>query len=417
MTPIVNGNMFPELHEQMLDPTEFNVLILNSLNNEHLKFLSQLEVLHNYIKSKIDDGTVIQIHAIKDSKKNMFEEQVRVTVHKLDNVKLATALGLIKQLDIDVVLDNAPHFSDKEVIDNDTSFKVVRDLDSLISECETFLVGRNIPWILNDAMWNTTWFARYYSRPGLCRNVFNFMGEAKAEYKYTDEQVERVRYLTNRIGQIDYSRDVLNSYLQKKRRVFRHDIKHQDYSFELNYHLSNYYFLISGGLDILARILNDVYGLKIKRYAGLGLEKEDFNKALQSKRPDIAKLYGTKKVKSWIEWIKERRNYIAHEAGMHHSPLVKEKAKKMTKQELEQKIDEQTDWDFLKLIYPPEQYQARRDMVANVVKLEDYEEELSDVMIVKTSGNTKLFLPLRNIDYDYQQFQDVIRKTVTSLQS
>lgn len=415
MSPFINGTIYPELPMQMLDPTELNVLILSPLNADYLMFMSQIKVLHNYVQDRIGNGTHIQIHALKDSKPNMFEH-LSVKLHQLDDVKLASINELVQRLDIDLVLDTQSYFSDKDAVDNDSSFKVVRDLDGLTAECEAFLVGRNTPWLFSNATWNMTWLVRYYMRPGLCADAFSFMGEAKQKHGYNDEQVERLRYLTNRIGQIDYCRDMLNAFLQKKRRAFRHGIENQDYNFELNYHLSNYYFLISGGLDILARTLNDVLKLGITGYMGLGLEKKDFIKVLSKSRPDLAKLYTAKKVKEWIEWMKERRNYIAHEAGMYHTPLVQEKEVKMTPEELERKIDEQVGW--MKGDLPADVYQAHRDMVANLVKMEDYEEVLSDVMIVQTNGkNKKLFSPLRNIDYDYDHFQDLTHKTIIKLQT
>jgi len=414
--PIVAGNMYAELREQMLDPTEFNVLILSELTPDHLFFLSKIDVLHSYIQDRIGDATKIHVHALKAEKPNMFEAHAGVNIHQLESVTLETVVELMRTADIDVVLDTNQLISDKEAIDRDTNFIVVRELETMEAECETFLVGRNIPWTFKDAIWNMNWFARYYMRPGLCRDGFSFMGEA-AKKGYTADQVDRVRFLTNRVGQIDYCKDVINSYLQKKRRAHRHGNDDQDYNFELNYHLSNYYFLISGGLDIIARTLNDVFSLGITGFGGLGLEKDDFTKALAKDHPEIAKLYGVKKVKEWIEWLEERRNYVAHEGGVHHTQLVEEKPVKMTPEELERKIDEQTDWALLKTIVTPEQYQAQRDMVANIVRMDDYVEVAADVMIVKTRGNTKVFMPLRNIEHDYSHFQDITRKTLEKLRA
>lgn len=415
--PIVSGSMYPELKLQMLDSPEFNVLILGELTHDYLFFLSKLDVLHNYIEDRIGDDTKINLYALKSDKRNMLEIHEGVTVHKLESINAESIAELIRSTDADVVLDTEQLISDKDAIDNDVNYLVARDLEAAEAECETFLVGRNIAWIFKDPMWNTTLFTRYYMREGLCRDTFYFMAEAAEKNGYTQDQVERVRFLTNRIGQIDYCKDVINSYLQKKRRAYRHGNTEQDFNFELNYHLSNYYFLISGGLDIIARILNDVFSLGIKHFGGLGLEKNDLTKALEKDHPEIAKLYGVKKVKEWIEWLKERRNYVAHEGGVHHTQLVEEKAVKMTPEELERKIDEQTDWVLMKAMLTPELYQAQRDMVANIVRMDDYDEVAADVMLVKTGGNTKVFMPLRNINHDYDHFQEITRKTLDNLKA
>jgi hypothetical protein len=417
MTPIVGGNMYPELHKQILDPRVFHALILSELTAEHLFFLSKIEVLHNYIQEKIGDQTRIQIHALKAPKPNKFEAHQGVELHELKSMTPESIAELVHAADIDAILDVKQLITDKKDNEFEQIVSITTGLDALEAECETFLVGRNIPWTFMDAMWNMTWFARYYARPGLCRDCYNFMLRAGDEHQYTSEQVERVRYLTNRIGQIDYCRDVLNSYLQRKRRAKRNGSDRQDYSFELNYHLSNYFFLISGGLDIIARILNDVFSLGIIGFGGLGLEKEDLTEALAIKQPDIAKLYKVKKVKEWIEWLKERRNYIAHEAGVQHTPILKEKELKMTAEEVERKIDLQTDWALLKSMLPQVLYQAQRQMVENIVRMDDFDEVAADAMIVKGRMTDKMFFPLKDIDFDYSHFQDLTKSTLEQLDS
>jgi hypothetical protein len=413
MTPIVNGNMYGELHSQMPDPTEFNVLILGRLGAEHLLFLSKIDVLHNYLHDRKDGRTRIRVHAIGGDRPNMVESHDGVTLHSIEVTPIESLQALAKAADIDAVLNAGAVISKEDAKKLTDITTVVSTLDDLEVECETFLVGRSVPWIFKDAMWNTTWFVRYYQRPGLCREAYNFMVRSSSENGYSNNQVERVRSLTNKIGQIDFCKDILNSYLQRKRRILRHEHRHQAYSFELNYHLSNYYFLISGGLDMTARLMNDVYDLGVKRFH-LGLEKEEFTEVLAKDHAEIAAIYTDGDTNSWIKWLKERRNFVAHEAGVQHTPLVTEKKVKMTPEELEQKIDRQTDWPLLKSALPPELYHAQREIVANLVRLEDYDEVASDVMIVRGKAD-KVFFPLLDIDIDYGHFRDIIRKTLTAL--
>lgn len=340
-----------------------------------------------------------------------------IDVYEVDISDSEAILKLAEQLDIDVIYDTKQVFSKKQTFLHDDKYKIVSKFDDLIAQCETFLVGRQIPWLFSSPTWHMTLFMRYYSRPGSCVDTYNLMVVAKTKYGYTGQQIERLRYLTNRIAQIEYSKDILSVLLQKKRRASRHNIQ-QDYSFEINHGLSNYYFLITGGLDIMARIINDVFNLGITSFNAIALEKNDFQEVIQVKKPALARTLKVKKNMDWMKWIKERRNYVAHEAGINHTPLLKEKKKQMTPQELENKVDREMDWSFAKAMLPPQYYQNLRDIVKDQVRLDnDYEEISRDVMVVRSKGTTKLFHPLRDIDYDYKRFIEILSKVEIRLKT
>lgn len=406
MAPYFKGTIYPELQAQIRDSAILNVLILCEATMDTLTLQAKIDVLHNYIEDKIQDGTKIIIHSVKSATKNIYDSIEFLKIGELDISSVVLIEKAITELDIDVVLDLNKFIKKKPKLELDKITKVVNSYKELEEQIETFLMGRNIPWLLNLPMWYTTVQLRYLSRPGLATDALALMARIQNSSSHTDKQVTKVRYFANKMTQIDYAKDLLNSFIMKKRRIARNTIEHQDYSFELNYHLSNYYFLISGVLDLLARFLNELYSLGITSHFFLALEKDKFIEIISEKQKKLSEEIYTKDFSEWIKWMKLRRNFIAHDAGMSHTSLLQEKKVKMTQEELEAKIDAQTD-GFKKLL-TPELYQSHRDIVANLVSLDDYDEVMADVMVVETSDGQKMFQPLMNIDYDYEQLTELL---------
>lgn len=408
MAPYINGTIYPELHTQLRDSVVLNVLLLGEATMDTLNLQSKVDVPHNYIEDKIQDGTKIIVHSVKSANKNMYESIEFLEVEELNISSIDLIKKAITELNIDIILDLDKFIKEKPKLELDKITKVINTYQELEEQIETFLVGRNIAWLFSMQMWNTTIHLRYLSRPGLAADAFALITKIQNSSNYTDKQVAKARYLANKMTQIDYAKDLLNSFIMKKRRIIRNGIEHQDYSFELNYHLSNYYFLISGVLDLLARFLNELYSLGITSHHSLALEKDKFIEIISEKQRKLSEEIYANDFSKWIEWMKLRRNFIAHDAGMSHTSLLQEKKIKMTPEELEAKIDAQANWPSFKELLTPELYQAQRDMVANIVSLDDYDEVMADVMVVETNEGQKMFQPLMNIDYDYEKLTELL---------
>lgn len=414
MSPTINGRMFAELRDNSIEYNEFRVVILNADLHKTIEFTSELEVLSNYLETKNLPYT-FSVHIVSNSNDNYHRNLSFVTICNLNKTSTDDVTEYAKENDIDLILDSEKIFSNKQIYDHKMTSRVTNDYLGLKDECEIFLVGKEVAWTFKNAMFNQTWLSRYLMREGLCRETFEFMGNCKELKGYSEEQQEKLRYLTNRLAHIEYCRDVLLSYIQKLKKAQRNDNNTIDHNHEFGYHLSNYYFLMAGGLDITARLHNSLYGLGLTSFGDLGLEKGTFIRKLSTKRPSLARIYKSKKSQKWMAWLKDRRNYIAHESAMSMSPLVKERDPPLTEKEIEALVDQQTDWTLMSSMLTPDLYEAQRQMVRNIVVASSYELIAPAVMTVKKGNKTRISFPLIDIQYDYAQYSNLIKKTIDHL--
>lgn len=414
--PTVNGVMYAEAREQLRDFTELNVLILGQQTSELVAFLDQVRTLHVYTGQTLGTNVHIKIHVTNNFDATIADEY-RLTVHTPDLISEDSVKEIVQLSDIDVVFDQQDYISKRFAQTNFYIFQTVKTLGELTSSCEDFLVGNNIAWLFSSITWNLPLFMRYVERPGISKDFFMFMGECTRTKKYSTEQQEKVRYIANRIGQITYSKDIIQSYIKRMRKAERNGFANQDFNLELNYHLGNYYLLIAGVLDSMARLLNDVLKLKLTRHS-LALEKVSFVNANRRKRTGYVRILTKKDFVHWLCFLKERRHFIAHDGDMRQSPLVAKKDTPQTDDEVNALVDSQSDWAFMATFCSPEQIQALRSQYAEMIRIQnDYQTVAKNVMFVPNDdGGYKLYQPLPSVDYDYNKLSAVLASILDKLQ-
>lgn len=412
--PIVNGQMYAEA-EGLVRFDELNVLLLGGLSAELRTFAIQVDTLHAYITDTLGSNVRIRLHC-SDAVAENVAQALRITRHSTGELTEANLSSVAKQLDIDVVLDQNGLLGKRYTQEHFYEFQVVATPSELASSCEDFLVGHSIVWLFANAAWNTPMFMRYFGRPGVSSDYFSFMGECRTTKGYSTDQQDRVRYISNRLGQIEYSKDIIQYHLKRMRKAERKGLPDTG-NLELNYHLGNYYFLMAGVMDSMSRLINDIYKLGLTRH-DLALEKKNFIQANRRKRTGFVRILTNKVFVDWLSFLKERRNFIAHDGDMRQSPLVEPNATPLTDEEVERLVDQKMDWNYASSILPPESVQAMRDQAAQMIRIErDYRVIAKNVMIVPDvrTGGTKIYQPLRSIEYDYEKLCDVMAKLLDKL--
>jgi hypothetical protein len=105
----------------------------------------------------------------------------RARVYNLDLLELPDLItqdwleSTIRQNDIDLIIDIKKLITKKLIWDNFKLAAVTNDINSAKEDCESFLLGNNVPWSFDEVIWNHTIFSRYYSRPGLCKAFFQII--------------------------------------------------------------------------------------------------------------------------------------------------------------------------------------------------------------------------------------------------
>lgn len=413
--PIVNGQMYAEA--QGLDQfNELNILILGNLNDELTDFAIKVDTLHAYIVDTLSLDVRVRLHCTESIDENV-ARRLRIARHNVGEVTELNLLSIAKELDIDVVLDQNNMFGERYSQETFYVFQLVKTTHELASSCEDFLMGHSVVWLFSDPSWNTPVFMRYFGRAGICSDYFAFMGECTRTKGYSLEQQDRVRYISNRLSHVEYSKDIIQHHIKRMRKAERNDLPDTG-NLELNYHLSNYYFLMAGIMDSMARLINDVYKLGFTQYGDLALEKSQYIQANRRKRTGFVRILTNRAFVNWLLFLKERRNFIAHDGDMRQSPLVKQNETLLTDDEVEQFIDQRMDWNYVSTLLPPETIQAMRNEAAQMVRIErDYRVIAKNVMVVPEArtGSTKIYQPLRSIEYDYGKLRDVMELLLNRL--
>lgn len=393
---------------------ELNVLILGDVSTDLRGFMSHLDTLHYYLMDAVGSPIKIKVHCTSAVSITV-ATSLRIERHGISIGSEEELLSAVNDIDLDIVFDQNDEFDQKFLWSKFYEFDAPKTFSELQASVENFLIGSGVAWSFAMPIWNMPLFMKYMSVPGLCMDYFSFMGECTAK-GYSDEQKEKVRYVTNKIKQVEYARDILQYYIKRMRKARRAGMTDDDYNFQLNYHLSNYYFLMAGTLDSVARLINSVYKLGLTAYKDLAVEKDSFINKNRSKRTGFVRIFKRVKAKKWVIFLKDRRNFIAHEGDMRQTPIVQENETLLTDAEVDEIVDRQLDWGFLASVLPAEMYQAQRDQSVQLVRIQnDYRTIAEKIMMIPGAGGYKMHAPLIDVDHDYEQFAGIMSDVLVKL--
>lgn len=397
--PIVEGEMIGALRRKLFKHNSLKIVKVGTEDDEFNEEARKIRIINAYVQDECDGAVSIEL----------------TNVEQLD---AEDATEYAKTNDVDIIWSENMELSEEQAKVMKDVAKVSKDLSGVIDEIESFLVGNGIYWNHELPAWNSDALMRYNTKNGIAQKAADFLANAQQNLNYTAKIIDRIRYLAVKATTAFYAKDTLQFFLQSRRKSRRRDFdRQQTYTIELNYNLTNYYFLMASTFDIIARILNDRYELGIARFNSLGLEKDDFISALRPHNPALADFLENEDTKKWVKWLKRRRNFIAHEAGIRSSPIVEERDPQLTEDELEAIVEQQMDWDYVRRLFPPELYESQRQQVRSLMNYQhNYIEVLDDVMIVETSGNKEIFLPLEAVDYDFEKYSSIVEEILRLLE-
>lgn len=419
--PVSQGEVRPELNLIPAENSVLRILILNDVTFDILTFNTSLEVLKHYIKDKHSDKFTIEILYQLNAHTKKYKQTLGLELLKIESTSAKTIKNLIQDRNIDVIYGPNAQLS-LELIKSYTPVETASTPSELKLEIESFLTGKNIAWSFDDPVWNTTWLAKYAMGDKLSIEFMNYLNQATNGLSYSSKQIGYVRALANKVGQVKHAQEQLISLLHGKNKSERNATIQDtwgydtfyDYSFELSFHLGNYYFLISGCLDIVGRLCNDLYDLGL-HWKQTSIENKDFQKAIKSKNKELFELVKDVELSNWCRWLKKRRNHIAHASTPNYSNILKPKRKKLTDKEVEDRIKEMPVIMGLLSAIPGNAGLAILNQAKFVVRMhEDNEIFTRDGLeIVAFNSKTQqdesvLFHPLIDIKLDYEKFSKLM---------
>jgi len=391
--------------------------------------MGKLEILKHYL-SDIGSDFEIEIRAARTKALDDNKEKYSYSLFDDLGVDVDEILSFAHSNNIDLIYSD-----DKELIAElykaGHPFQYAETTSQLENEIEAFVTGKNVPWDFESPVWNTTWFSKYIENQPLMGNLRRLHNIASGTLGYSDLQTSFVRALQHKAMQVRHCEETILSLIQRKHFAERnYTIKDSynydnfyDYSFEIDYHLGNLYFLLSGTFDIIGRLLTDIYTISGKDVRP-NIEHANFLEQLKTKNTELYNLYSEKEMNDWMVWIKRKRNYVAHESEASYGDVIKAKKKKLSDTEVEAKVDAMKKWDALRMLLGDEYVESQKDMGRFVVRTnEDNEILTKNAMQVKYWDSEEgkiamiLFHPLVDTKADYDKYQTLLDATAKILQN
>lgn len=425
--PIVSGYHIPEIVNPRARPIVFNVLLLD-LSFDQISTISiYVDMLHNYLDTLGLTKNRIRLHIATDNEVSVHGLTLmndELKAHIIDIESKEEILELASLVDADIILDEKDRFTKEEIFSNADSVIIVQYFNPQFNDLlNAICAGWDVPWNFREPIWNASWISKYLERGTLSKRVFDFMDISRSK-NYTDEQRHIVRNLSNKVSQVNHCKQLLDYNLLLRRYAKRHSIKAEDILFEISYELNNFYILITGCLDVLARLINDVYELGFKSYEPYTLDKQLFITRLESKRKGLVSIISLNKYLDWMDWMKKRRNMLAHESYLYLTPLIKRKDVQLSEAEIEQAVDAAFPYDdYVRAGIDSAHIEGLKEMQRFQIDLEqNHETVIDDIMTMKKkdrkTGIEKeiIFLPLRAIEDDYKTMSELINKILKNLE-
>ena len=425
--PTINGVTFPELNIHPAPNSVFRVALLNIDEGYLYILMGKLEILKHYL-SDIGSDFEIEIRAVRTEALEGNKEKYSYSLFDDLRKDVDGILSFAHSNNIDLIYSD-----DKELIaelyKSGNPFQYAETTAQLENEIEAFVTGKNVPWDFDSPVWNATWFSKYIENQPLMGNLRELHNIASGTLGYSGVQISFVRALQHKAMQVRHCEEIILSLIQRKhyaernytiRNSYNYD-DFYDYSFEIDYHLGNLYFLLSGTFDIIGRLLTDIYSISGKDVRP-NIEHSKFLEQLKTKNTEIFNLYSEKEMNEWMIWIKRKRNYVAHESEVSYSDVIKAKKTNLTDAEVEVKVDAMKKWDALRMLLGDNYVESQKYIGRYVVRThEDNEIITKNAMQVNYWDSEKseiamvLFHPLVDTKADYDKYQILLDTTAKLL--
>jgi len=429
--PIVNGDMYPELKIHPVDNKRLIVAIYDISDEDAISLAHKVAVATAYIEEKFTDLCGVQLYIRSSDKIEAQKQRYSYETFEATGDDREAIHAFAAQNNIDVL-----HSRDVKLIrglyKDNPSFELSESQQQLELEIEAFFTGKNISWSLNSPAWNSTWLNKSSDNLSLTNILHGLLNAAQGKLQYSQKQIGLVRALLNKAGHIRHCEENLISFVQRKNYSARNCIvqnsygydDYYDYRFELNYHLGNYYFLMSGCLDILGRLLADLFGITINNTVKPNIERGEFLAALQPKSQALYDIYSEETLNRWAVALKRKRNYVAHESEASYTTISKPKKKKISDSEVKKKVEGLRNWNAMRLLVGDDAVESNMRFAEFVIRMnEDNEVLTKDAMqftyydSATRTEQMALFHPLIDIKFDYEMIERILNQTASVLRS
>ena len=269
MNPTVHGKLYPEIDSATLLRPELRLFVDHSIvDSSALDSVIQIDTLGVYLRDI--PGCSCQIHFVLS--KEGAENQLTALIRQLGATEVEMASEVSPEVEealpegdsvLKIVASTALDCDADCIVTSDQSKLALTDdcraqlsisienWTSVLSSCEVFVRGHEIPWSFKSPMWGCP-FGPFYTMTESRQSLLDLYGALSASEKQFDTNIiEYGRSIAYpRMTNLCYARDKLLFYSQQRRATKRAKLTRQDFWFEAGYHLNHYYLLLWGGLAL-----------------------------------------------------------------------------------------------------------------------------------------------------------------------
>lgn len=326
---------------------------------------------------------------------------------------------VVDKFDFDIVATDDKSLVEALSKEKNIDFTIT-SFDDAKKWCEVFSRGHEIPWSFSDPVWNMPWETFYTMSDDFAKKTAAHYGDIQRT-KVDADTMEMIRsLLLNRTAQICYTRDKLLFLILQKKYARRHKWERQSFNFESTYYLSYYYFTLWGGIDQLSRIVANILEIRCKDdkgKIGRSIANDRFVKKIQEKSEVLGDVYQEENFKDWIQQLKRNRHFVAHEGCAMLSSIVQEPNGGILEEELEREVVTNPDFVTLRLFLGDELVGPLKELFKQNLKFSKYKVMQDEIMVVadKKSGEKYIFKPLLNVEWDFNNYELILYKTLEVL--
>lgn len=314
--------------------------------------------------------------------------------------------------DADIIVINAPGWF-PYITDVLKTGILLADTAVLKRQAELFVRGHDVLWSFGNGTLNLTW-STFYPLSEEDTFAWGFaLLEAAQKRGVNADALETARTLiVNHLPNLCFTRDRLLFYDLQQNAARRANWKRQQFSFETVYYLNFYYLLLYGGFDRIALFLN--YALR------LGFDKREvhvdkkFLSALETKAPDIARMFTDSDFVRFRKTIRELRNYAAHRGSIMPAKLVAQPDVEPSDEEVDAEIARQgldDIYPFLPAGAPRDRY---RGILRSNTKMAIYERSTLAEGVVKLEidGKEYMIQPMNDVEWNFKKYYSFMKSVL-----
>ncbi len=323
----------------------------------------------------------------------------------------ATTSALSCDADVVVVGDSEwfPYFREFEKLN-----VLIVDTGVLLRQCEIFVRGHEVPWSFAYMVWNEPWTAFYnLSEAHSFRDGLRFLELAQKRGLDSGTQDTARMLVHNRLPNLCFTRDRLLFFDMQQAAAKRAKWQRQDFVFEVGYFINFYYWLIYGGFDHLASIING--GLKLGlQEKQVGATYESFLNTLSQKAPEIHALFTDPALVQFIQGIGALRHFAAHRGSIMPGKLLEKPDEEPTPEDLDKEIAQLgLDRD---LAYFPEGpiRDWAKDLLRYKVRLSKHKEIAEGVVLIEIKGKWGFISSMDDIEWNFQKFHNFLTSVLNA---